>query len=310
MKVMLVEDDRAVMMVTTAYIESFGHEVVPAVSGEIALEIFDPNHIDLVVMDFLLPGIDGVETTRTLRDIYEDEWFPIIFLTSSNDDTHLAECLEAGADDYLCKPVKPIVLESKIKAICRLVKMQKDLVHANNKLEQLSYLDGLTHIFNRRGFDQVINTEWNRMHRDKNTLSFLMIDVDYFKKYNDHYGHQAGDECLRVIAATLDEQLFRPADVVARYGGEEFSVLLPGTANEGAIEVAERVIESIQAIKLPHAASGISSYITISIGIASTDSKINNNIPKLVKSADQALYQAKTNGRNQCYSGVSSASVK
>ena len=124
MKVMLVEDDRAVMMVTTAYIKSFGHEVVQATTGEAALELFDPSEISLVLMDYNLPGIDGVETTRKLRKIYPDKWFPIIFLTSANDEKHLVLGLEAGADDYLHKPVTPIVLESKITAIARIVKMQ------------------------------------------------------------------------------------------------------------------------------------------------------------------------------------------
>ena len=251
MKVMLVEDDRAVMMVTTAYIKSFGHDVVEAISGEIALELFDLNTIDLVLMDFLLPGIDGVETTRRLRSIYQDEWFPIIFLTSANDDKHLAQGIEAGADDYLHKPITPIVLESKITAIARLVKMQKDLLHASRKMEKLSYLDGLTHIYNRRGFDRAINSEWKRMMRDKNSLAFLMIDVDYFKKFNDHYGHQAGDECLKTIATALEDNLLRPADLVARYGGEEFAVLLPATDDIGALQVAIKLVSAIAQLNCP-----------------------------------------------------------
>jgi len=300
MRVLLVEDDRAVMMVTKAYIEKFGHEVVSAMDGESALELFDPTNIDLVLMDYILPGIDGFEATRILRKTYDKDWFPIIFLTSAKDDQHLALGLDAGGDDYLYKPVTPIVLESKIKAMSRIVDMQKDLLNANKQMEQLSYLDGLTHIYNRRGFDRAITSEWKRMFRDNNTLSFLMIDVDYFKKYNDHYGHQAGDECLKVIASAIDEQLYRPADIVARYGGEEFVVLLPGTEKDGAMGVADRFVKAIQAIKLEHADSSISDFVSISIGVASVSKKDKISIDQLIKLADEALYHAKSSGRNRC----------
>lgn len=301
MRVLLVEDDRAVMMVTKAYIESFGHEVVFAMDGESALKLFDPNNIDLVLMDYILPGIDGFETTSNLRKTYPDQWFPIIFLTSAKNDEHLALGLEAGGDDYLYKPVTPVVLESKIKAISRIVDMQKDLLSANKKMEQLSYLDGLTHIFNRRGFDRAITSEWKRMTRDGNSLSFLMIDVDFFKKYNDHYGHQAGDDCLKTIAAALEKELYRPADIVARYGGEEFAVLLPGTDLSGAREVAKRFVQNICAMKIPHIESDISEFVTISVGIATSDKYENKTVEQLIKSADEALYSAKSNGRNRSY---------
>ena len=301
MKVMLVEDDRSVMMVTAAYIKSFGHEVVPAITGEIALELFDPNTMDLILMDYLLPGIDGVETTKKLRKKYKDEWFPIIFITSANGDKHLAQGLEAGADDYLQKPVRPIVLESKIAAIARLVKMQKDLLTANKKMEQLSYLDGLTHIYNRRGFDRAMNSEWKRRLRDKNTLSFLMIDVDCFKKYNDRYGHQSGDDCLKTIVATLEENLLRPADVVARYGGEEFAVLLPATNKEGAIEVAERLVKAIEKREILHEKSDVSKYVTISVGVALANTEQESSLEGFIKAGDDSLYIAKSSGRNQVY---------
>ncbi|MFT5451946.1 MAG: diguanylate cyclase (GGDEF)-like protein [Enterobacterales bacterium] len=301
MKVMLVEDDRSVMMITSAYIKSFGHEVVQAMSGEIALESFDPNMIDLIIMDYRLPGIDGVETTKKLRKKYKDEWFPIIFITSAHDDKNLAQGLEAGADDYLHKPVTPIVLESKIAAISRLVKMQKDLLAANKKMEKLSYLDGLTHIYNRRGLDRAMNSEWKRRQRDKNALSFLMIDVDYFKKYNDHYGHQSGDDCLKLIASTLEERLLRPADVLARYGGEEFVVLLPATNKNGAIKVAKRLVKSIEDRNIPHEKSDVSKYVTISIGVAVTNPDDVISLENLIKAGDESLYIAKSSGRNQIY---------
>ncbi len=298
MRVLLVEDDRAVMMVTSKYIESFGFEVIPAYDGETALEIFDPNTIDLVFMDYILPGIDGFETTRQLRETHSDEWFPIIFLTSSKGDEHLAKGLAAGGDDYLYKPVSPVVLEAKIKAMARIVKMQKDLLTVNKKMERLSFLDGLTEVYNRRGFDRSLGNEWRRMHRDENTLSLLMIDVDYFKKYNDLYGHQAGDDCLKTIAKTLDENTFRPVDIVARYGGEEFAVLLPGTDAKGAKQTADRLVKCIEAENIEHKDSETSPYVTISIGIAQSSKRGNNNTEKLIQAADKGLYMAKSQGKN------------
>ncbi len=299
MQIMLVEDDSTVMMATSKYIESFGHEVIPAIDGETALELFDPNTIDLVLMDYILPGIDGFETTRRLRESYQNEWFPIIFLTSSKEDKHLALGLDAGGDDYLYKPVTGVVLESKIKAMSRIIKMQKDLLIANKKMEQLSYLDGLTQIYNRRGFDRSIRKVWSRMNRDNNTVSFLMMDVDFFKKYNDLYGHQAGDDCLKLIAKGLEDILQRPSDIVSRYGGEEFAVILPGTDAKGAQLVAERFVKAIESLEITHAESTVSEFVTISVGIACSGKSGNDNIKKLVKSADEALYNAKQSGRNR-----------
>lgn len=300
MRVLLVEDEHTVMMVYKEYIESFGHEVITAVDGETAVELFDPISVDLVFMDYRLPGIDGFEATRRLREIYHEEWFPIIFITAAVDEEHLAQGLQAGGDDYLYKPVTPIVLESKLNAIARIVKMQKDLLTTSKKMEQLSYLDSLTHIFNRRGFDRAVTREWKRMLRDGSTLSFLMIDLDFFKNYNDNYGHQAGDNCLINISSAVEDELCRPADIIARYGGEEFAVLLPDTDGNGAKSVAERLVNTVRKMEIPHVDSAAADYVTISVGVSASDDNRSGTIEKLIKSADEALYEVKINGRNHC----------
>jgi diguanylate cyclase (GGDEF)-like protein len=143
------------------------------------------------------------------------------------------------------------------------------------------------------------------MLRDKNTLTFMMIDLDFFKNYNDHYGHQAGDDCLIKVSSAIEGELFRPADVVARYGGEEFAVLLPGTETVGAMQVAERFVETVSALKIPHADSAVSDYVTVSVGVATSNDESHNSTEKLIKSADAALYDAKTSGRNRCKSADS-----
>lgn len=299
MRVMIVEDDRAVLMLTSAYVRSFGHEVESAESGEQAIEQFDPNHIDLILMDYMLPGIDGVQTTSRLREIYHDEWFPILFLTSASDDENLSRGLAAGGDDYLTKPVSAVVLEAKLKAMQRIVNMQKELLGMNKRLEQLSYMDGLTQIFNRRSFDRSIESEWKRMSRDQNELALIMLDVDYFKRFNDSYGHQAGDDCLKSVASVLENHLSRPADIVARYGGEEFAILLPGTGRTGAEKVCERLLVSIRELAIPHKDSEVASVVTISLGIATSAASDVDSAEALIKAADAALYQAKEAGRNR-----------
>jgi len=300
MRVLLVEDDPSVMMITTKHIESLGYEVVQTYDGESALKTFNPESMDLIFMDYMLPGISGFETTRLLRRFFSDKWFPIIFLTSSSGDNHLAEGLAAGGDDYLHKPVSSLVLEAKIKAFSRIVKIQQDLINANRKMEQLSFLDGLTEVYNRRGFNRALGREWRRMKRDNNNLSLLMIDVDFFKKYNDHYGHLAGDQCLKCIAFALDENVYRPADTVARYGGEEFAILLPDTGQKGATLIASRLLKAVEGIKQEHIHSEVSDCTTISIGVATSGKKVNNSIKKLINAADNGLYKAKSSGRN-CY---------
>ncbi|MEA5476685.1 diguanylate cyclase [Pseudanabaena galeata UHCC 0370] len=180
-----------------------------------------------------------------------------------------------------------------------LAQVEKDLKAANQELQRLVNLDGLTQIANRRCFDERIIYEWQRLHREKQPLSLLMFDVDYFKRYNDHYGHQLGDECLLRIAQAVDQVVYRPADLVARYGGEEFIVILPNTNLEGSIAVAKNLHEAIADLQIPHQDSDVSDIVTISMGIASDIPNLERSPYVLINQADQALYYAKQQGRNQ-----------
>ena len=173
------------------------------------------------------------------------------------------------------------------------------LIELNKALEQMALIDGLTQIANRRNFDTTIEKEWKRLARDKKPLSLLMVDIDFFKKYNDHYGHQAGDDCLRQVGRALAETVLRPADLVARYGGEEFVLLLPEIELQGALCVGQRVVDAIHQLGIEHTASDVVPTVTISLGAATLIPDRSKTPSQLIKLADQALYQSKETGRNR-----------
>src|SRR5882757_1993039 len=235
-----------------------------------------------------------------------DEWVPIIFLSSKEADQDLDRAIEAGGDDYLVKPVSFVVLNAKIRALQRLesmrskqLEMSRDLASANRELEKLSRQDGLTGIANRRYFDSYLVTELRRGARERQSLSLILSDVDHFKAFNDCYGHQAGDDCLRRVAAALSSAGRRPADLAARYGGEEFAIVLPGTVLEGAVDVAKAVSRVIGGLAIPHARSAVDKSVTLSQGIVSLVPEKESASEDLIQHADQSLYQAKQQGRNR-----------
>lgn len=306
MKVLVVEDNKPVQMVISSIIKGMNHVVIACESGENALEQFKDVDVDLILMDVEMPGIDGFETTRRIRQMVS-EWIPIIFLSANSEESYLAEGIDAGGDDYLVKPVKPVVLQAKIRAMERISIMRKDLkianeelAIANEELERISYMDGLTSTMNRRGFDRHLQLEWKRACRDNNHLGLLMIDIDQFKKYNDTYGHLAGDDCLRNVADVLRSCLLRPADLLARYGGEEFVVLLPDTDAQGAKEVADRMRNAVYAKRIEHKSASEHQFVSISIGINSTNICSTKRVLELLNCTDEALYNAKHAGRNCC----------
>lgn len=301
MNVLLVEDSRAIRHLVTAYVEEVGHRVLSVDSGESALELFNKEHIDLVLMDIELPGIDGFETTRRMRARLSDVWLPIVFFSSNTSDQHFIEGIKAGGDAYLTKPVNGAVLQSMVKAMGRIALAQEQLQRANNELLRLAHIDALTELTNRRGFIMSYGREWGRASREKEPLSVVLIDVDFFKAYNDQYGHLAGDDCLRLVAKTLAKSLLRPADIIARYGGEEFVVLLPNTDLDGAMLVAERLREAVASQRQKHESSIIADYVTVSVGVAE---KEEGQLPDdLLEKADKYLYQAKESGRNKACGG-------
>ena len=205
-----------------------------------------------------------------------------------------------GARIYLTADAGPIYNESgKLVAVVETLRDMSVQKQAQEELERLATRDGLTSVANRRCFDETLNTEWRRATRESRALSLLMIDVDFFKPYNDTYGHQGGDECLRQIAAAMSGVVMRSSDAVARYGGEEFAILLPATDPDGALIVAERIRTAIEALQLPHSGSKVADHVTVSIGVASVTVSTDGVPAQLVGAADAALYRAKHEGRNR-----------
>ncbi|MDR0776169.1 MAG: diguanylate cyclase [Azonexus sp.] len=308
MKILIVEDSRSNLLLLTQYVRHFGATVLPAENGAAAIATYARERPDLVLLDVVLPDIDGFEVARRIRGMESNgDWTPIIFLSSLGKDEDIEQGIVAGGDDYLHKPVSEVVLGAKVRAMERLIQMRGSLVklaskldHANQELQRLSASDGLTGIANRRYFDDHIAREWRRARRNSSSLALMMCDVDHFKKFNDTYGHQSGDECLRRVAGAIATSLDRGSDMAARYGGEEFVVVLSETSLGGALIVAEKIRHAVHALRIPHSASS-HSRVTLSIGLAAAVPQRDDSCASLIAAADRALYEAKNNGRDRVF---------
>lgn len=301
--VMIVDDDPVAVRVITKVL---GDEatVCVATNGLEAVELARTANPDLVLLDAELPGLGGFDVCRRIKAMLELAHVPVMIVTSHRDEAFELEGFDAGASDFVTKPVNHQLLRVRIRSHLRVKWMADELVSS-------ARTDQLTTIANRRRFDEVLVSEWSRAHRSSEALSIILLDVDYFKRFNDSYGHVAGDECLRRVATTLRDACLRPGDLVARYGGEEFGVILPETPVAGAVCVAKRMLEAVTLLALPHSASMAAPFVTMSAGIASyspqqeyppsrrvTSGEVNvSQVGQLVADADAALYAAKAAGR-------------
>lgn len=276
--------------------------------------------IELILMDIIMPGTDGIDACRRIKAHKDYCETPIIMVTADSSPESLKAAFEAGASDYIKKPMQSVELIARVSLHLNLMRetavrrareqqlmgMTKQLEETTIKLqtanESLQYAidnDGLTGIASRRYFDEFIKREWKSAVRLARTISALMVDIDFFKNYNDTYGHQQGDDCLKQIATALRNAIKRPLDIVARYGGEEFIALLPDTGKDGAVEVARAMQGNVADLKIAHESSRINKYVTISIGVAAMIPDRTKELDALIGYADKALYSAKSKGRNR-----------
>ncbi|MDQ1353646.1 MAG: two-component system, chemotaxis family, response regulator WspR [Acidobacteriota bacterium] len=312
-EILLVEDDaghaKLLRRAFRGQEDRFNIHIVNSLKA--AREFLAENSPGIILADLVLPDGRGMDLLLPRSDELQS---PVVVMTSFGDETVAVEAIKLGALDYVVKSsdtmeAMPRIIQRALREWEHILKQRQveeqlkklndQLIDANKKLERLANLDPLTGVANRRNFMETFDKEWKRGCRSKLPLALIMIDVDFFKAYNDHYGHQAGDECLKTIASLLNESLGRSGDMLARYGGEEFMIILPGTDIDGTAAVAERLRRKIEAAEMPHLTSTINDFVTISLGTATMVPSARKNPDSLIGAADEALYKAKRNGRNR-----------
>ena len=288
----LVVDDMTTTLLLIHDLLKDTYEVKIAKSGAKALEILEsPNDIDLILLDIEMPDINGYDVCKRIKNNETIKNIPIIFITGRTSQEDEEYGLNLGAIDYITKPFNNAIVKLRIKNYLNL-KIKNDM------LEKLSMYDGLTNIRNRRFFDETFEKTFNEIKRDKKSLAVLMIDIDFFKPYNDNYGHGQGDETLRKVARALEKTIKRASDFVARYGGEEFVILLKGINKDGVEAVANNLLNAVRELKITHEFSKIENYVTVSIGVSYYNSSSDITKLELLLKADETLYSVKNSGRN------------
>lgn len=317
--ILVVDDKPDNLRLLSSMLTEQGYKVRKVISGELALKACQIMPPDLILLDINMPNMNGYMVCQKLKASSETQDIPVIFISALDDVLDKVEAFSCGGADYITKPfeIQEVLARVKnqltIRQLQKKLQLQNDLLSqeikerqraeaelqkANQELHRLATLDGLTQVANRRCFEEYFNLEWRRLQREKAPLSFILCDVDYFKLYNDTYGHLAGDSCLKQIAQAINDTLKRPADLVARYGGEEFAIILPNTTIEGAVHVAELVQQNIKKMQIIHRQSSVSEFVTLSIGISCVVPQLNLLPIQLIDITDEALYAAKAQGRN------------
>ncbi|HCE1615861.1 TPA: diguanylate cyclase [Vibrio parahaemolyticus] len=304
MRILLVDDVQLDRMQLAIRLKQLGHIVKAVGSGIEALNTYESFDPELVLLDISMPEMNGFEVSLHVRETFPD-WIPIIFLSSHEEPEMIAKAIDAGGDDYLIKPVDKLVLNSKLIAMQRIAHMRRELKQATAQLEQVNQLltqqaneDGLTKLFNRRYIDQKLDSmvAWHGRHHMP--MAMILLDVDFFKPFNDNYGHIEGDRCLQAIANQLKATFCRSGEYVGRYGGEEFVVLLSSTDAQTAEREAERIQEAMYFLDYQHEFSSVANRVTVSQGVLVFQPTGKENQADLYATADRALYTSKSLGRN------------
>jgi diguanylate cyclase (GGDEF)-like protein len=318
--ILLVDDSTDNLRLLSTMLQTQGYRVKKSISGEFALQSLEVIEPDLILLDINMPGMDGYEVCKTLKKQKKYQSIPVIFISAADQLLNKVKAFQVGAIDYITKPFQLeevlIRVENQLNQkrlyqklqqqnallkteIDERLRIEKALTEANQKLELLASLDGLTEIANRRRFDEYIAAEWQRCLRGSFLLSLILIDVDFFHFYNEAYGHLRGDDCLKKVASILRNVSQRATDLPARYGGEEFVIVLPHTSQMGARTIAEEIQQAIAVQRISHKKSPVSRYLTTSIGVATTIPDHDEGMADFINLADQALFKAKKLGRDR-----------
>lgn len=293
-KILIADDERFNLNILVNILKS-DYKIIIAKDGKQTIERAISNLPDLILLDVMMPEMNGYDVCKNLKENEVTKDIPIIFITAMKEEGDEAKGFDLGAADYITKPFRPPIVMARVKAQLKM-KWQADT------LRQMACMDVLTEIPNRQRFENIFDMEWKRAVRKKTPLSVAYIDIDFFKKYNDEYGHGCGDTCLKEVARDLVKTAKRPADFVARFGGEEFIAIFPETDISGAMTIAETMRKNIELLKIPHAPSAPLDYVTVSIGVNSvfpSGGFSDSALVSIISGADKMLYKAKEEGRNQ-----------
>ncbi|RPA38640.1 diguanylate cyclase [Shewanella vesiculosa] len=290
-KILLV-DDQVVNIKILHQLLQDDYDIYMARDGNQAIEMCKKVKPDLVLLDIEMPMLNGFDVCAHLKNDPDTQEVAIIFVSGHFDEDKEVRGFQLGAVDFIHKPINPVITKARIKNQIRL-KLNTDL------LRTIALIDGLTGVANRRQFEQVLPVSWSQCAREKQPLTIILLDIDFFKHFNDTYGHTEGDVCLRLVAQKINDTVNRPYDLVARFGGEEFICILPNTDLIGGTYVAQQIVDSIVSLKIPHINSSISAFVTISAGVSSVVPEYDMSSTTLIEEADKQLYIAKDRGRNR-----------
>jgi diguanylate cyclase (GGDEF)-like protein len=303
-KILVIDDTPANISILNETLRH-DYEVFFATSGAEGLKVAGELIPDLILLDIMMPEMDGFQVCRRLKGDDATARIPIIFVTSMVSQEEEARGLECGAVDYITKPISPPIVAIRVRNHLELTRrslmleaLSEELSRKNRQLQQLARMDGLTGLANRRYLDETLDAEVRRAKRCDMQLSLILCDIDFFKRYNDHYGHQAGDDALRRIGGLLHRLFQRGSDFPCRYGGEEFAVILPDTDSEQAAHLAEVLRLAMCDEALPHAFSDAAGFVTLSVGVVSAHAAEGRTAQWFIGQADAALYRSKNDGRN------------